>query len=92
MTEFSLQVVEEMMHKKRTFYSYALHPKNSISKHVMLHFKSDNRSSHIDESLQRATSLANAEVAFYFVNNVKVTLSSLLKYAILTNIILFISF
>jgi hypothetical protein len=27
LTEFSLQVVEEMMHKKRTFYAYASTPK-----------------------------------------------------------------
>jgi len=30
MTEFSLQVVEEMMHKKRTFYTYAQSEKCSL--------------------------------------------------------------
>jgi hypothetical protein len=38
MTEFSLQVVEEMMHKKRTFYTYACTGKYSISSKNVLKF------------------------------------------------------
>ncbi|WP_230684695.1 hypothetical protein, partial [Priestia aryabhattai] len=51
MKAFPLEVIEATMYKKPYIYTYASHPKNSISKHVMVYFKSDNRSFHIDEPL-----------------------------------------
>ncbi len=38
----------------------------------------------MNELLHEATSPANAEVAFYFVNNIKLTISLFLIYVILT--------